>query len=117
MKLRVPEMLDGLIAATGAEAVEYYHHSWRTIDVVLLDMIMPEMDGVAALRQIIEADPQARKQLYGQIQAAIAADCVYTSLWWLDNVVVLRRGFEGYHPLPGGEYTSLARVRAQGGDQ
>jgi len=56
-------------------------------------------------------DPAARLALYHQIQAAVAEDCVYTSLWWLDNVVVLRRGFMGYTPLPGGEYTSLARVR------
>ena len=40
----------------------------------------------------------------------MARDCVYVSLWWLDNVVVLRRGFGGYEPLPGGEYTSLAEV-------
>ncbi|MDF1552516.1 MAG: ABC transporter substrate-binding protein [Deferrisomatales bacterium] len=63
-----------------------------------------------------ERDPAARRALYGKIQQAVARDCVYTSLWWLDNVVVLRRGFDGYEPLPGGEYTSLARVRPRAGE-
>ena len=35
---------------------------------------------------------------------------MYTSLWWLDTVVVLRKGYRGFEALPGGEYTSLARV-------
>jgi peptide/nickel transport system substrate-binding protein len=65
-----------------------------------------------------EPDRTRRRELYGLVQEQVARDCVYTSLWWLDNVVVLRRGFEGYEVLPGGEYTSLARVRrgtAKGG--
>ena len=63
-----------------------------------------------------ESDPDTRRALYASIQDAVARDCVYTSLWWLDNVVVLRRGFEGYEPQPGGEYTSLARVRPLAGE-
>ncbi|HSH70762.1 MAG TPA: ABC transporter substrate-binding protein, partial [Deferrisomatales bacterium] len=63
-----------------------------------------------------ESAPAARRALYAKIQEAVARDCVYTSLWWLDNVVVLRRGFDGYQPLPGGEYTSLARVRRRVGE-
>lgn len=62
-----------------------------------------------------ETDPARRRLLYRKVQRAVAADCVYTSLWWLDNVVVLRRGFDGFEPLPGGEYTSLARVAPEGG--
>ncbi|MDW7709831.1 MAG: ABC transporter substrate-binding protein [Deferrisomatales bacterium] len=58
-----------------------------------------------------EPDPARRRKLYGKVQAQVARDCVYLSLWWLDDVVVLRRGYEGYEPFPGGEYTSLARVR------
>ncbi|NOY44312.1 MAG: ABC transporter substrate-binding protein [Deltaproteobacteria bacterium] len=59
-------------------------------------------------------DPERRRELYFRIQQAVARDCVYVSLWWLDNVVVLRRGYTGFEPLPGGEYTSLARVRPEG---
>lgn len=62
-----------------------------------------------------EPDPDRRGELYRRVQARVARDCVYTSLWWLDDVVVLRRGYEGYEALPGGEYTSLARVRPGAG--
>ncbi|MBI5017571.1 MAG: ABC transporter substrate-binding protein [Deltaproteobacteria bacterium] len=58
-----------------------------------------------------EPDPERRRVLYLRIQEALARDVAYASLWWLDNVVVLRRGFTGFRPLPGGEYTSLAGVR------
>ncbi|GAB4280851.1 MAG: peptide-binding protein [Deferrisomatales bacterium] len=61
-----------------------------------------------------EPDRERRRRLYARIQRAVAEDCVYTSLWWLDNVVVLRRGYRGFEPLPGGEYTSLARVEPAG---
>lgn len=59
-----------------------------------------------------EPDPERRRLLYGEIQQRLALDCAYASLWWLDNVVVLRKGFTGFVPLPGGEYTSLWRVAA-----
>jgi peptide/nickel transport system substrate-binding protein len=69
----------------------------------------PQVDAwIDASRQ--EPDLAQRKELYGKIQEAVARDCVYTSLWWLDNVVVLRKGFQGYRPLPGGEYSNLAAV-------
>ncbi len=58
----------------------------------------------------VTADVDERRRLYGLIQRKVAQDCVYTSLWWLDNLVVLREGFRGFDPLPGGEYTSLAQV-------
>jgi CheY-like chemotaxis protein len=32
-------------AKDGKEAVEYYEKSWKDVDLVLLDMIMPEMNG------------------------------------------------------------------------
>ncbi|MBI5441340.1 MAG: ABC transporter substrate-binding protein [Deltaproteobacteria bacterium] len=62
-----------------------------------------------------ELDPALRRELLYAIQELVARDCVYASLWWLDNVVVLRKGFEGFRALPGGEYTSLAEVRREGG--
>jgi peptide/nickel transport system substrate-binding protein len=60
-----------------------------------------------------ELDPERRRELLFAIQELAAKDCVYASLWWLDNVVVLRKGFEGFQALPGGEYTSLAAVRRE----
>lgn len=45
-------------AADGQEAVQRFeeHHP----DVVLLDVVMPRLDGPGALKRIMELDPQAR---------------------------------------------------------
>ena len=45
-------------AANGLEAVDRYKQ--LRPDVVTLDITMPEMDGIAALREILALDPQAR---------------------------------------------------------
>ena len=45
-------------AATGVEAIEKY--SSVRPDAVLLDITMPEMDGLEALKKIRESDPEAR---------------------------------------------------------
>lgn len=57
-----------------------------------------------------EAREAERLALYRKIQETLAADDAYVSLWWLDNVVVVRDEFSGFKVLPGGEYTSLAAV-------
>ena len=44
-------------AADGAEAVSAFER-WRP-DLVLLDITMPEMDGLEALRNILGIDPEA----------------------------------------------------------
>jgi two-component system, chemotaxis family, chemotaxis protein CheY len=45
-------------AQNGLEAVEKY----RALipDLVTMDMVMPEMDGIAAVKQIVAGDPNAR---------------------------------------------------------
>jgi two-component system chemotaxis response regulator CheY len=45
-------------AIDGKEAVSLYQH--LRPDLVLLDLLMPVLDGLGALRQIRAADPQAR---------------------------------------------------------
>ena len=45
-------------AANGQESVEMYER--LRPDLVTMDITMPEMDGLAALRAIRESDPQAR---------------------------------------------------------
>ena len=49
---------DVLEAANGAEAVAIYKR--HRPDAVLLDITMPVMDGMEALKRIIEADPAAK---------------------------------------------------------
>jgi two-component system chemotaxis response regulator CheY len=45
-------------ASNGEEAVELYQD--KRPDVVLLDITMPKMDGLAALKQILKVDPEAK---------------------------------------------------------
>jgi two-component system chemotaxis response regulator CheY len=45
-------------AQNGAEAVDKY--KLLNPDLVTMDMVMPEMDGITAVKQIIASDPNAK---------------------------------------------------------
>jgi two-component system, chemotaxis family, chemotaxis protein CheY len=45
-------------AQNGLEAVEKYRA--LTPDLVTMDMVMPEMDGITAVKQIVASDPNAK---------------------------------------------------------
>jgi PAS domain S-box-containing protein len=51
---------DVVEAADGAEACEVYRKSHARIQVVLMDLTMPRMDGRVAAREILAMDPKAR---------------------------------------------------------
>ena len=57
-KLLTEEGHNVLEAGNGAEAVKIYQES--TPDCVLMDITMPEMDGLTALKEIRKKDPEAR---------------------------------------------------------
>ncbi|MCJ7664855.1 MAG: ABC transporter substrate-binding protein [Desulfobacterales bacterium] len=59
-------------------------------------------------------DQKQRKALYSRIQKILAEDAVYTSLWYRDNLVVIRKGFSGFQIYAGGEYRSLQDVFWEG---
>jgi CheY-like chemotaxis protein len=44
----------------GAEAVAYYRDHWRTVDLVILDMIMPGMSGRETYRELRRINPAVR---------------------------------------------------------
>jgi two-component system, chemotaxis family, chemotaxis protein CheY len=63
LRVRISKMLTGdgyevIEAENGAQAVEKYRASHP--DLVLMDITMPEMDGLTALKHIRSQDPKAR---------------------------------------------------------
>ncbi len=63
LRLRLTRLLaehghEVIEAENGAQAVSVY--GAQKPDAVLMDVTMPEMDGLAALRAILKADPAAR---------------------------------------------------------
>jgi len=62
------------ISASGEEALEKFPS--QSFDVILLDLLMPGMDGIEVLRRIKRMDPQAAVIIitaYGSVESAIAA--------------------------------------------
>lgn len=49
-----------LTAADGREAVELYRERWKEIDLVLMDQMMPHMDGAEAFDELRKLNPDAR---------------------------------------------------------
>ncbi len=63
MRMRCKKLLsqsgfDVIEAATGAQAVEVYKEDRP--DVVLLDITMPDMDGLTALKELKKLDPNVK---------------------------------------------------------
>lgn len=79
MRMRMSKILSTagyavLQAGNGADAIEQYRTSRP--DAVLMDITMPEMDGITALRKIIAIDPGARVAMVtalGQQQIVLEA--------------------------------------------
>jgi len=47
----------------GKEAIEYYRKSWKQIDVVILDMVMPELGGLDMFIAMREINPEIKAVL------------------------------------------------------
>ena len=48
------------LAERGQEAIELYAARWRDLDVVVLDVTMPDIDGREVLRRMREVNPDVR---------------------------------------------------------
>jgi CheY-like chemotaxis protein len=49
-----------LLAADGAEALRLYHELGESIAVVITDMMMPGLDGLATIRGLTELNPRVK---------------------------------------------------------
>jgi signal transduction histidine kinase len=64
---------DVLVAEDGATAVETYREQKGSIDAVLLDLVMPGMDGVAVFHAIRDINPEAKVLVTsGQLETTTA---------------------------------------------
>ena len=86
-------------ATNGEEAVELYRK--ESPDLVTLDIVMPKMDGVTALKHVLAADPQARVVMISAVdQKEKLSECIGTGA--VDFIVKpfdsarLKRFFEKY---------------------
>ena len=68
-------------ACGGRAAIAWYADHWREVDLVILDMIMPEMGGDEAFRRLREINPAVRVllssgySLEGQAEGILAESC------------------------------------------
>jgi CheY-like chemotaxis protein len=58
LQLMLSEKFDVIVATNGKEGVRLYES--LKPDLVLMDIVMPEMDGVQATREILKKDPNAK---------------------------------------------------------
>lgn len=53
---------------------------------------------------------EERKRIYSRVQKILALDLPAIPLWWMKNVVVMKRNIEGFVPYPDGDLISLKNV-------
>jgi len=66
-KCTLKEEYKVVVASHGFEVLELYN-AWAP-DLVLLDILMPHMDGVSALKRIIAADPAAHVVMFSTLSS------------------------------------------------
>ena len=49
-----------LLASDSASALDFYREHWQTIDLVILDLIMPNMGGLECLQQMRRLNPSLK---------------------------------------------------------
>ena len=48
------------VCSNGAEAVTFYKEAWKQVDIVIIDMVMPEMNGSEAFLKMKDIDKDCK---------------------------------------------------------
>lgn len=64
-------------AANGQDLLDYYVQNFRNVDLLLLDVVMPKMDGLQTLKKILQINPLARVVMVTSISSqSIVQSCM-----------------------------------------
>ncbi len=58
-----------------------------------------------------ETDRDKRRQMYGEVQAILADELPYISLWHEDNIAITKKGVEDYYVTPNARFEALKQTR------
>ncbi len=83
------------IAANGLEAIEAVER--QTYDVVLMDIQMPEMDGLDATRHIVQESAESRPQIIAMTASALPSDRERCLQAGMDDYIVKPVSLEDLH--------------------
>lgn len=73
-------------APNGQDLLDYYELNFREVDLLLLDVVMPKMDGLQTLKKILRINPRAKVIMVTSISSqSIVQSCM--RLGALDFVV------------------------------
>ena len=73
------------LAECGQEAIDSYTARWRELDVVVLDVMMPDVDGREVLRRMRELNPGVRAILSSGFTAESDPSLTVAGTWLLQK--------------------------------
>ena len=73
------------LAECGKDAIELYARNWRDLDVVVLDVMMPDADGREVLRRMREVNPGVRVILSSGFTAESDPSLTVPGTWLLQK--------------------------------
>lgn len=73
------------LAECGQEAIEVYSARWKDFDVVVLDVMMPDVDGREVLRRMRELNPDVRAILSSGFTAESDPSLTVAGTWLLQK--------------------------------
>ena len=73
------------LAECGLDAIDLYAKHWRDLDVVVLDVMMPDADGREVLRRMREVNPDVRAILSSGFTAESDPSLTVAGTWLLQK--------------------------------